>query len=89
MDNARIHYNPSLREWLEKRNKHKIKFLPPYLPFLNPVEECFSKIKNFVKKHPLDDQEGLCGRIKKGSYEISKKDCEGWVRHGISFQIFK
>jgi transposase len=70
---------------LENRNKHKIKFLPPYSPFLNPVEEGFSKLKNFVKKHPLDDQETLCERIKDGSYEITKMDCEGWVRHAIDF----
>ncbi|GAA5812121.1 hypothetical protein MFLAVUS_005571 [Mucor flavus] len=44
--------------------------------------QCFSKLKNFVKKHPLESKEALC---KEGSYEISKSDCEGWVRHSISF----
>ncbi|OAD77378.1 Homeodomain-like DNA binding domain-containing transcription factor [Phycomyces blakesleeanus NRRL 1555(-)] len=77
MDNVRIHCNLSLRNWLQKRNKHKLKPLPPYSSFLNPVEECFSKLKNFVKKHPLDSEETLCERIKSSSYEITRQDCEG------------
>lgn len=85
MDNARIHYNPGLKEWIEDRNKHMLKYLPPYSPFLNPIEECFLKVKNYVKKHPLDNQESLCQRIKEGSYEITKENCEGWIRHSISF----
>jgi len=85
MDNARIHYNPGLKEWIKNRNKHKLAFLPPYSPFLNPVEECFSKLKNFVKKHPLDHHESLINRIQEGSHTITKQDCEGWVRHSISF----
>lgn len=85
MDQTPIHKNPGLKEWLNERNRHKIKLLPPYSPFLNPVEECFSKLKNFVKKHPMDGEERLRNRIKEGSYQISKEDCEGLVRHAVSF----
>ena len=31
-----------------------IKFLPPYSPFLNPIEECFSVFKAYLK-HRLND----------------------------------
>jgi len=85
MDNAKIHHSPGLAEWIESTHKHKLKFLPSFSPFLNPVEECFSKLKNYVKKHPLDDQENLINRIQEGSYTITKQDCEGWVNHSISF----
>ncbi|OAD68851.1 Homeodomain-like DNA binding domain-containing transcription factor [Phycomyces blakesleeanus NRRL 1555(-)] len=78
VDNARIHYNSSLREWLEQINKHTLRFLPPYSLFLNSVEKCFSKLFFFVKKHPLDSQKTLMGRIKDGSHSITKRDCEGW-----------
>ncbi len=85
IDNARIRYNSGLREWLEQRNKHKLKFLHPYSPFLNAVKECFSKLKNFVKKHPLDGEETLKERITAGSHGITKENCEDWVRHAIFF----
>ncbi|OAD74856.1 Homeodomain-like DNA binding domain-containing transcription factor [Phycomyces blakesleeanus NRRL 1555(-)] len=78
VNNTRIYYNFGLREWLEQRNLHKLKFIPPYSPFLNPVEKCFSKLKNFVKKHPLNGQEMLVKRIKDGNNTITRQDCEGW-----------
>jgi transposase len=28
-----------------------IEFLPPYSPDLNPIEEAFSKIKAFIRRH--------------------------------------
>ncbi|ORE03291.1 hypothetical protein BCV72DRAFT_213530, partial [Rhizopus microsporus var. microsporus] len=45
------------------------------------VDECFPKTKSFVKKHPFDDQEDLCERIKAASHEVLKQDCEGWIKH--------
>lgn len=46
MDNAPIHNNigviyPDMQ----------FKFLPPYSPFLNPIENCFSVFKNYLKQH--------------------------------------
>jgi transposase len=29
----------------------KIEYLPPYSPDLNPIEEAFSKIKHFLRRH--------------------------------------
>ena len=29
----------------------RIEFLPPYSPDLNPIEEAFSKIKAFIRRH--------------------------------------
>ncbi|KAI8387265.1 hypothetical protein BD560DRAFT_321096, partial [Blakeslea trispora] len=49
------------------------------------LEECFSKLKNHVKKHALDDRESLIGRIQEGSHTITKKNCEDWIRHSLSF----
>ena len=30
-------------------------FLPPYSPFLNPIERHFSQVKSYVKKWPCDN----------------------------------
>lgn len=29
----------------------RVEYLPPYSPNLNPIEECFSKIKHFLRRH--------------------------------------
>lgn len=29
----------------------RVEYLPPYSPDLNPIEECFSKIKHFLRRH--------------------------------------
>jgi hypothetical protein len=31
----------------------RIEFLPPYSPDLNPIEEAFSKVKAFLRRHRL------------------------------------
>ena len=47
MDNARIHHYSGLESLIQDLNL-KVEYLPPYSPFLNPIENCFSKWKNFV-----------------------------------------
>ena len=45
LDNARIHHSHILN-W----DGFLPVFLPPYCPFLNPIENCFSKWKNVVPR---------------------------------------
>lgn len=49
MDNASIHKTATVRESLARRN-YILKFLPPYSPQLNPIEEFFSAFKSRVKQ---------------------------------------
>jgi hypothetical protein len=48
MDNAKFHYNPELKGYIE-RSPRQLEFLPPYSLFFNPIEEAFSKLKLVVK----------------------------------------
>jgi hypothetical protein len=52
MDNCRIHHSRFVVEAVEQRG-YKPLFMPPYSPFLNPIEECWSKIKKNIKRNPL------------------------------------
>ena len=54
MDNAPVHNG--MQEIYP--NLH-LKYLPPYSPFLNPIENCFSVLKNYMK-HRLNDSVGTC-----------------------------
>ena len=49
MDNASPHKNEEALK-LIKDSGANILFLPPYCPELNPIEYCWSKIKNFIGK---------------------------------------
>ena len=65
IDNARIHHGEGVRELIESRGEWppllkfspnfftgvRLKYLPPYSPDLNPIEEAFSKIKAFIRQN--------------------------------------
>ena len=46
MDNAPCH-----KRVQSPHENHQVKFIPPYSPFLNIVEECFSVLKSNIKNH--------------------------------------
>lgn len=52
MDNVRIHHSVSVLEAIKTRG-YKPLFLPPQSPFLNPIEECWAKLKTSVRREPL------------------------------------
>ena len=50
MDNASIHRNARVEELCTSFGVH-IEYLPPYSPFLNPIEESFHDIKEYMRRH--------------------------------------
>ncbi|KAG1147525.1 hypothetical protein G6F37_003751 [Rhizopus arrhizus] len=62
MDNAPIRKTVNLREFINKKY-YKFVHLLPYLPFLNPIEEFWSKVKYSVRKRPFNDCDTLTPRI--------------------------
>ncbi|CEP09973.1 hypothetical protein [Parasitella parasitica] len=84
MDIAPIHKNESIRQLIESKG-HKCAYLPPYSPFLNPIEEFWSKVKYHVKRSALDTNDTLTRRITKACQTVTLSDCQGWIRHSISF----
>ena len=49
MDNVRFHKTERILNLVAETN-HSLLFLPPYSPFLNPIEELFNQIKILVRK---------------------------------------
>jgi hypothetical protein len=85
MDNCRIHHSHYVVENIKSRG-YKPLFMPPYSPFLNPIEECWSKIKKkHVKRNPLSALDSLTPRIQEACRSVSTEDCLGWIRHSESF----
>ena len=56
IDNAPIHVARWIKDEVEKRGHHII-MLPRYSPFLNPIEEFFSKIKILYKNALIDTED--------------------------------
>lgn len=84
MDNCRIHHSAFVVDAINKRG-HKPLFMPPYSPFLNPIEECWSKIKSNIKRSPLDKADNLTSRLPGACGSVTAQDCQGWVRHAETF----
>ncbi|CDH61598.1 hypothetical protein RO3G_03680 [Lichtheimia corymbifera JMRC:FSU:9682] len=84
MDNASIHKTKQVLDAIRKHN-HVPLFLPPYSPFLNPIEECWAKIKKQVRKTPLSSNDSLATRIQVAAKTVNAKDCRGWIRHSEKY----
>ncbi|KAI8877529.1 hypothetical protein K501DRAFT_197968 [Backusella circina FSU 941] len=59
--------------------------MPPYSPFLNPIEECWSKIKSNIKRNPLDTNSMLTPRIVEACQSVTVADCIVWIRHAETY----
>lgn len=84
MDNCRVHHSRFVVDAIEKR-EYKPLFMPPYSPFLNPIEECWSKIKSGIRRNPLRKGDELTPRIAEACNTVTTKDCLQWVKHAESY----
>ena len=50
MDNLSAHKSDEVREAIEAAGA-KLRYLPPYSPDLNPIEQAFSNLKAHLRKH--------------------------------------
>jgi transposase len=53
MNNIRFHRSVVIRVGIESKG-HVLLFIPPYSPFLNPIENLFSKWKQLVEIEDLE-----------------------------------
>lgn len=50
MDNASFHHSERIEQMCSEHGV-KLMYLPPYSPDLNPIEEFFTELKAFIKRH--------------------------------------
>ncbi|KAG1462229.1 hypothetical protein G6F56_005559 [Rhizopus delemar] len=53
--------------------------MPPYSSFLNPIEECWSKIKSGIRRNPLKIGDELTPRIAEACNMVTTKDRLQWL----------
>lgn len=49
MDNVRFHHSSVVREFLDSKKVERL-YTPPYSPWFNPIELCFSNVKRHFRK---------------------------------------
>jgi transposase len=79
-DNLSSHLSPEVFEAIERAGASALP-LPPYSPDFNPIEEMFSKFKEFLRRVGARAKEHLYDAIGEGLREVTPGDILGWFRH--------
>lgn len=79
-DNAAAHKVENVKELIESKGA-RVLYLPPYSPDLPPIELCWSKFKQFLKKAKARRKESLHEAISNAINTITKEDAKGWFEH--------
>ena len=80
LDNARTHHTEDVKKKLEELGVIG-KWLPPYSPELNPIEEMFSLLKRRLRYMRIKTEKELKKGIEKVVSEINRKGLSGMFRH--------
>jgi len=80
LDNLAVHKDPEVRVAIEGAGA-TLRFLPPYSPDFNPIEQVFAKLKAFLrarKPRSFDDVNTLVARA---LHLFDPTECANYVRH--------
>jgi transposase len=80
LDNLGAHKVEGVRQAIEGAGCSLL-YLPPYSPELNPIEECWSKVKAYLQKVGARTTEALERAIADGLALVTPKDLKGWFAH--------
>lgn len=79
-DNLRAHLSPVVRAAIEQRGARFLP-LPPYSPDFNPIEEAFSKVKQFLRRAEARTDDALRAATWAALASITDTDIAGWFSH--------
>ena len=80
MDNLSCHKNNAVRKAIEDRGA-ELRFLPPYSPDLNPIEQVFAKLKHWLRKAKVRDREKLWRKACAILESIKPDECANYLRN--------
>lgn len=80
LDNVGAHKPPSVLKRIRDAGAH-VMFLPPYSPDLNPIEPCWAKLKQLLKKFEALTVATLDAAIARAVELITPDDARGWFTH--------
>ena len=79
-DNLSAHKVAGVEELLATRGARLLR-LSPYSPDFNPIEQCWSKIKTFLRRAKARTMAALITAIKEALDTVTATDIRGWFAH--------
>ena len=80
MDNLCVHKVKGVKELIEGFGC-KLLFTPPYSPWFNPSEECWSKLKTIARGRPLGSADKVFEAICFAARQVHIDDVDHWFKH--------
>ena len=80
MDNLGSHKVAGVRKAIEAAGA-EIQYLPSYSPDLNPIEQCFAKIKAALRKKAARTVDALWDALGEVSDTFSPAECANYLQH--------
>jgi transposase len=77
MDNLPAHKPRAMREAI-KREGASLRYLPPYSPDFNPIENAFAKLKALLRKAAARTIDDLCNAIRDALPAFSPDECANY-----------
>ena len=78
LDNLGSHEGVAVRRAIEAANA-RLRFLPPYSPDLNPIEQAFSKVKHWLGQAQARTADELLSRLGEIGERFPAEDCSNDV----------
>lgn len=87
LDNVKFHYSARAISLIEAAGA-SVLHIPAYSPAFNPIEECISKIKEFLRAAKARTKRKLLNALRKAIAKVSIEDVCGWFAHcGYTFSL--
>jgi transposase len=80
LDNLAVHKHPDVRTAIEQAGA-LLRFLPPYSPDFNPIEQAFAKLKAFLRRARPRTFEQVCALIAASLPLFQPDECANYVRN--------
>lgn len=80
MDNLATHKVRGVQQAIEATGA-RLRYLPPYSPDFNPIENMWSKVKQILRSAAPRTQAQLLSAAKTAFHAISPADCQGFFSH--------
>ena len=80
LDNLAVHKQPDVRTAIERAGAH-LRFLPPYSPDFNPIEQVFAKLKAFLRAVRPRTFDQVCELVAIALTFFTPTECQNYVRH--------
>ena len=80
LDNLAVHKQPEVRTAIEAVGAH-IRFLPPYSPDFNPIEQAFAKLKAFLRAARPRSFDQVSALVATALELFKPEECRNYIRH--------